>query len=90
MTFTYSYGIVFLLVVSFNVLEITSFRSFLKINVCRYKLNMSSEDRTIPKPNIITPNAGTKSNIDKFLMMYTCKQCGGRNAQMVNSLYFLN
>jgi hypothetical protein len=90
MAFSSNYGIIFLLLISFNILEIRSFRSFVKINVCRSKLNMSSDDRTIPKPNIITPNAGTKSNIDKFLMMYTCKQCGGRNAQMVNYLYSLN
>eukprot|EP01041_Mallomonas_annulata_P002140 gene2140-4172_t len=37
----------------------------------------------IPRPNIITPSEGTKSAIEKFLMMYTCKKCEGRNAQMV-------
>jgi hypothetical protein len=37
------------------------------------------------KQNIITPTAGigSKSAIEKFLMMYTCKLCSGRNAQMV-------
>lgn len=38
----------------------------------------------IPKPKIITPSRGKKnSNLEKFLMMYTCKICDGRNAQMV-------
>ena len=38
----------------------------------------------VPKPNIITPyNGNNKLNIEKFLMMYTCKICSGRNAQMV-------
>jgi hypothetical protein len=37
------------------------------------------------KPNIVTPTAGTGGNsvIEKFLLMYTCKLCSGRNAQMV-------
>jgi hypothetical protein len=37
------------------------------------------------KPNTVTPTAGTGGNsvIEKFLMMYTCKLCSGRNAQMV-------
>jgi hypothetical protein len=40
--------------------------------------------RTIPRPNVITPSQGsTQHDIEKFLMMYTCKICQGRNAQMV-------
>lgn len=34
-------------------------------------------------PNVITPSQGSKNIIEKFLMMYTCKICKGRNAQMV-------
>ncbi|KAJ1439323.1 hypothetical protein B484DRAFT_444072 [Ochromonadaceae sp. CCMP2298] len=39
----------------------------------------------IPKPNIITPAMGRPKNpnVERFLMMYTCKLCEGRNAQMV-------
>jgi len=48
------------------------------------KLNMIM-DGAVPKPNIITPSYGPqKDTIEKFLMMYTCKICSGRNAQMVN------
>lgn len=37
--------------------------------------------------NFIKPSQGTKTNdaIEKFLMMYTCKICSSRNAQMVNN-----
>lgn len=38
----------------------------------------------IPKPEVIKPNRGkVNSELEKFLMMYTCKICNGRNAQMV-------
>ena len=38
----------------------------------------------MPKPKIITPSKGKlNSHLEKFLMMYTCKICDGRNAQMV-------
>lgn len=38
----------------------------------------------IPKPEMIKPNRGkVNSELEKFLMMYTCKICNGRNAQMV-------
>ena len=51
------------------------------LNKCLVK--MISEG-SVPKPNIITPSYGPKKDaIDKFLMMYTCKICSGRNAQMV-------
>lgn len=43
---------------------------------------------SIPKPNIITPAKGSQhTQLDKFLMMYTCKICSGRNAQMVSYKY---
>jgi hypothetical protein len=38
----------------------------------------------IPKPKVIVPSRGKQNtNLEKFLMMYTCKICNGRNAQMV-------
>ena len=38
----------------------------------------------IPRPKIIVPSKGKQnSHLEKFLMMYTCKICDGRNAQMV-------
>ena len=43
----------------------------------------------IPKPNIITPSTGTTAHgIEKFLMMYTCKLCSGRNANMVGKYFY--
>ena len=40
------------------------------------------------KSDVITPNRGVpnKKSIEKFLMMYTCKICSTRNAQMVMSI----
>eukprot|EP01036_Dinobryon_divergens_P027758 gene27759-36580_t len=49
---------------------------------------MITEGSKVPKPNIITPAYGPQSNIDKFLMMYTCKLCSGRNAQMVSKVAY--
>ena len=58
----------------------------------RQKLLMTSEKQgttkkgfgsQIPKPKVVTPASGSKHNLEKFLMMYTCKLCTGRNAQMV-------
>ena len=58
----------------------------------RQKLLMTSENQetakkgfgsAIPKPKVVTPASGSKHNLEKFLMMYTCKLCTGRNAQMV-------
>ena len=38
----------------------------------------------VPVPKVLEPSKGTsKLAIEKFLMMYTCKVCSGRNAQMV-------
>ena len=43
----------------------------------------------IPKPKIITPSRGSQHlQLEKFLMMYTCKICGGRNAQMVSKVAY--
>lgn len=41
-----------------------------------------------PPNKVLKPSLGTKSSsvIEKFLMMYTCKICSGRNAQMVSTL----
>lgn len=48
-------------------------------------IRMTSDKGFMPKPTIISPSNGTNHNsaIEKFLMMYTCKICSGRNAQMV-------
>jgi len=45
--------------------------------------------KSIPKPNVIVPSQGSKDkNIEKFLMMYTCKLCSGRNAHMVSKIAY--
>lgn len=55
----------------------------------RSKLLMNFEDepenkKVMPKPTIITPSDSARTtSIEKFLMMYTCKKCNYRNAQMV-------
>jgi hypothetical protein len=42
--------------------------------------------KEMPRPNIIKPSTGKQnSELEKFLMMYTCKICNGRNAQMVTA-----
>lgn len=41
----------------------------------------------IPTPKVIKPAVGpNKQNVEKLLMMYTCKLCNGRNAQMVREI----
>lgn len=52
-----------------------------KEEVIEINTNVNMENNN----NVIVPSLGTKSNtvIEKFLMMYTCKICSGRNAQMV-------
>lgn len=56
-----------------------------KINTAkRLKMSGGFGGSEIPKPKIITPSKGKlNSHLEKFLMMYTCKICDGRNAQMV-------
>lgn len=58
----------------------------------RQQLSMASENQgsakkgfgnQISQPKVVTPASGSKHNLEKFLMMYTCKLCSGRNAQMV-------
>lgn len=45
--------------------------------------------RSIPKPNVIVPSKGSQNpNLEKFLMMYTCKICTGRNAHMVSKIAY--
>jgi len=48
----------------------------------------STSESTIPTNKVLKPSLGTKSSsvIEKFLMMYTCKICSGRNAQMVRGV----
>lgn len=44
---------------------------------------------SIPKPTIITPATGKQHpQLEKFLMMYTCKICTGRNAQMISKVAY--
>ena len=47
-------------------------------------------EKKMPKPNIIKPSEGPKGkmSIEKFLMMYTCKICSNRNAQMVRFMLY--
>ena len=43
----------------------------------------------LPRPKIITPSVGsTNTQLEKFLMMYTCKICQQRNAQMVSKVAY--
>ena len=54
------------------------------VDLRRLQMSAGFGSSEIPKPKIITPSRGKKnSNLEKFLMMYTCKICDGRNAQMV-------
>ncbi len=48
----------------------------------------ASSPQQIPKPNVITPTTGSPNNKDKFLMMYTCKLCQGRNANMISKVAY--
>jgi len=54
-----------------------------RLPLSRKLFMMSNPESTIPRPNIITPNVEKANIIEKFLMMYTCKKCSFRNAQMV-------
>ena len=41
------------------------------------------------KPNVITVAPGNSNpNLEKFLMVYTCKKCDGRNAQLVSKVAY--
>jgi len=43
----------------------------------------------LPRPKIITPSVGSaNTQLEKFLMMYTCKICQNRNAQMVSKVAY--
>lgn len=45
-------------------------------------------DKSIdPRKDVITPTPGV-SSLDKFLMIYTCLICSGRNAQMVSKVAY--
>lgn len=72
-----------LVIVIFITLTITSSLSlkyhiqrqnFLKLKGSKFPdENGFVPKRTTPKPKIITPNRGTSTEIEKFMMMYTCK-----------------
>lgn len=44
-------------------------------------------DKSGTRKDVITPTPGV-SSLDKFLMIYTCKICNGRNAQMVSKVAY--
>ena len=72
-------------------LNVLKFRA-LTIKIAKFpELDINTDNplvRKTPKPNIISPSRGTKENIEKFMMMYTCKLCTGRNAQMVSKVAY--
>ena len=43
---------------------------------------------TEPSDRVIQPNPGTARQKGKFLFMYTCKICQGRNANMISKLAY--
>jgi len=44
---------------------------------------------SLPRPKVITPSLGSlNTQLEKFLMMYTCKICNHRNAQMVSKVAY--
>jgi hypothetical protein len=81
-----------LLITSGNCYSLSLKYGIQRSNLKLQKLQMGFEDgveglpKEIPRPNIITPATGKQnSELEKFLMMYTCKICNGRNAQMVTT-----
>jgi hypothetical protein len=45
----------------------------------------------IPKPTILEPSGQSNiadKGIEKFMMIYTCKKCNGRNVQMVAKIAY--
>lgn len=43
----------------------------------------------LPRPSVITPSPSTiNTGLEKFLMMYTCKICQVRNAQMISKVAY--
>ena len=80
--------------------------SSLSINTFKMMLNENNDDNNIinkknnndntpskfKKPKIISPNIHKpKSNaVEKFMMMYKCKVCSERNAQMVSKVAYIN
>lgn len=66
---------------------------FFKLPPLSPYMSIASENEKPPQPRVIKPSKGTSKSshsIEKFLMMYTCKLCSGRNAQMVLILYIIN
>ena len=44
---------------------------------------------SLPRPKVLTPSIGSlNTQLEKFLMMYTCKICNHRNAQMVSKVAY--
>lgn len=44
--------------------------------------------RKTPRPKIISPSRGVHPELDKMMMMYTCKICKERNAQMITKVAY--
>ena len=64
-----------------------------KLSISAYMSATSTANEKPSQPRVIKPSKGTSKSshsIEKFLMMYTCKLCSGRNAQMVLILYIIN
>jgi len=86
-----------LILLSLLLILIYNVNGLYNVNVFRYKykrmyleLNQGGFGKSnVPKPNVIVPSQGsTDKNIEKFLMMYTCKICNGRNAHMVSKIAY--
>ena len=66
------------------------------VNTFRLMLNdENNNDNIRPKfkrPKIISPNIHKPKSdaVEKFMMMYKCKVCGERNAQMVSKVAYTN
>jgi len=75
---------------SFNVYEALKSTVGKAVLTKSKRLEMTGFGRSeIPKPEVIKPNRGkVNSELEKFLMMYTCKICNGRNAQMVSKVAY--
>ena len=68
-----------------------SFKDISPLRIRLAKIRSADDEAPIllPRPTIISPTNGANNlNIEKFLMMYTCKKCDGRNAQLVSKLAY--
>ena len=79
-------------VLAFLCLGIACFDAYLlnQAKISGIRQNMGRFSSEIPKPKVIKPNdpQNEKKSIEKFMMMYTCKICNQRNAQMVSKVAY--